>query len=131
MPQRYSTFKKISLFLMSLLYIAAGINHFIHPLFYQKIMPPYIPWHMPLIYVSGIFEMVLGILLIFNRTEKLAAWGIILLLIAVFPANIYMAVNYINQKNPALWIAVLRLPFQLVLIWWAYIFTKQKRNNSY
>lgn len=109
---------------MSGLYLIAGINHFISPLFYKKIMPPYIPWHMPLIYVSGAAEILLGIFLIPQTTRKFAAWGIIILLIAIFPANINMMINYMHEKNPGLWIAILRLPLQLVLIWWAYTFTK-------
>jgi uncharacterized membrane protein len=124
MPQ-LSTLKKVSLFIMSILYIIAGLNHFIHPLFYKKIMPPFIPWHMPLIYVSGFFEILLGILLIPLYTRRMAAWGIMLLLIAVFPANIYMMINYLHEKNPDLWITILRLPLQFILIWWAYSFTRK------
>ncbi len=118
--------KKVSLFIMSIFYIIAGLNHFIHPLFYKKIMPPYIPWHMPLIYVSGIFEILFGILLIPLATRRIAAWGIILLLMAVFPANITMLINYVTEKRADLWITILRLPLQFALIWWAYTFTKQK-----
>src|SRR6187549_1840098 len=100
---------------MSLLYIIAGINHFLHPLFYKKIMPGFIPWHMPIIFISGIAEILLGILLIPVVTRRFAAWGIIVLLIAIFPANINMMLNYYNAKNPALWITILRLPLQVVL----------------
>ena len=110
---------------MSMFYIFAGINHFIHPFFYKKIMPPYIPWHMQLIYASGILETLFGILLIPLRTRRLAAWGIILLLIAVFPANINMMLSYLREENTNLWITILRLPLQIVLIWWAYTFTKK------
>lgn len=109
---------------MSVLYIIAGVNHFVSPLFYKKIMPPYIPWHMKIIFASGVIEILLGILLIPKTTRRFAAWGIILLLIAIFPANINMMINYLHEKNPGLWIAILRLPLQLVLIWWAYTFTK-------
>ena len=115
---------------MSVFYIVAGINHFIHPLFYKKIMPPYIPWHMPMIYASGIIEILLGILLIPFATRRLAAWGIIFLLIAIFPANINMMLNYLDEKDPDLWITVLRLPLQILLIWWAYTFTKKEFQHS-
>lgn len=118
--------KRISLLIMSMLYIIAGINHFIHPLFYKKIMPAYIPWHMQLIYASGVIEILLGVLLIPFVTRKIAAWGIIFLLIAVLPANINMMLNYLNEGNPKLWITVLRLPLQILLIWWAYTFTKKE-----
>lgn len=116
--------KKISLYLMALLYTAAGINHFVHPEFYIKIMPPWLPAHKELVFISGVFEVVLGLLLFFPATRRLAAWGIILLLIAVFPANIQMMLDYKAENNPKLWIAILRLPLQPVLIWWAYLYTK-------
>lgn len=109
---------------MSLVYIAAGIFHFVQPRFYLKIMPPWLPWHSELILISGIAEIMLGVLLIPEATRTIAAWGIILLLIAVFPANIQMAVNYWKENNPYLWIALLRLPLQFVLIWWAWQYTK-------
>jgi len=110
---------------MSLLYILAGINHFIHPLFYKKIMPTNIPWHMPIIYGTGVLEILFGILLIPLSTRRMAAWGIIILLIAIFPANINMMLTYLDEKNPDLWITIVRLPFQILFIWWAYTFTKQ------
>ena len=75
---------------MAVFYMAAGINHFVNPIFYKKIMPPWVPWHYPLIYISGGVEILLGLLLIPAPTRKLAAWGIIVLLLAVFPANVQM-----------------------------------------
>ena len=111
---------------MAVLYIAAGVNHFRSPGFYYKIMPPYLPYPYQLIYASGICESAFGFLLFFAETRRFAAWGIIVLLIAVFPANIQMLINYIHEKNPHLWVAVIRLPLQLPLIWWAYSFTKKK-----
>ena len=91
-------------------------------------MPPWLPWHYSLIFISGVCEIVLGLMLLSQRTRKLAAWGLIALLIAVFPANIQMMVNYREQQNPDLWVAILRLPIQLLLIGWAYRYTKSKRN---
>ncbi len=105
-------------------YVGAGINHFWHPESYLRLMPPWLPWHNALVMISGVFEICFGLALIFSATRKRAAWGIILLLIAVFPANIQMAINYYNEANPNLWIAIVRLPLQIVLIWWAYTFTK-------
>jgi uncharacterized membrane protein len=116
--------QKISLYVMSVFYVAAGIYHFVNPLFYIKIMPPYLPWHLPLIYFSGAVEIVLGILLLPVKSGKQAAWGIILLLVAVFPANVQMLLNYREEENPDVWIAIVRLPLQLLLIWWAYSYTK-------
>src|ERR1700728_2650171 len=82
--------KTISRYIFGVLFIAAGILHFVHPEFYLKIMPPYLPYHLELVYVSGVFESLLGALLLINPVTRLAAWGLILLLIAVFPANIYL-----------------------------------------
>ncbi|MGI8670802.1 MAG: DoxX family protein [Aridibacter sp.] len=122
-----SIIKIVLKWIFGLAFIFAGANHFINPKFYLKIMPPYLPWHLFLIYLSGIFEIILGIMLLIPKTQKLAAWGLILLLIAVFPANIYMAMNpnKFPELNPLL--IYLRLLIQFVLIAWAYWFTK---NNS-
>ena len=108
---------------MGMLYTGAGIYHFIRPQFYKKIMPPWLPCHLPLIYASGFFEIILGTLLFFEPTKIIAAWGIIALLIAVFPANIQMMLNFKYRRNPYTWVAILRLPLQLVLIWWAWLYT--------
>ncbi len=116
--------KKFSLYLMSGLYITAGINHFIHPEIYKKIMPPWLGWHDTLINVSGICEILFGLLLIPFYTRVVAAWCLIGLLIAVFPANIQMMLNGLHKNNLWLWITILRLPLQFILIWWAYLFTK-------
>ena len=109
---------------MALLYVAAGINHFINPDIYLNIMPPYLPQPNMLVYISGLLEILLGLMLMPRLTRRAAAWGIILLLIAVFPANIQMAINYGQINHPGLWISLLRLPLQLVLIWWAWTFTR-------
>ena len=113
---------------MAAFYIVAGVNHFINPGFYQKIMPPWLPWHYSFIYISGVCEIAFGLLLIPKQTRKPAAWGIIALLVAVFPANIQMMANYQHEHNPYLWVAILRLPLQLLLIWWAYLYTKNRRS---
>lgn len=120
--------QKVSLYVMAAFYMAAGVYHFVNPIFYQKIMPPYLPAHVPLIYFSGVAEIVLAALLLPVQTRKLASWGIIILLIAVFPANVQMLLNYRDAESPYLWIAIVRLPLQLLLIWWAYSFTKKKGN---
>ncbi|HXU27965.1 MAG TPA: MauE/DoxX family redox-associated membrane protein [Bacteroidia bacterium] len=117
--------KLILLYIMAVLYVAAGVYHFINPKFYQKIMPTYLPWHMPLIYISGVLEIAFGLLLIPESTRPMAAWLVIALLIAVFPANVQMLVNWVQKQRPNLWIAILRLPLQLVLIYWAWIYTKK------
>jgi len=115
--------KGILKYLFATSFVLAGLNHFINTDFYLKIMPPYLPWHLPLVYLSGVVEMGLGALLLIPTWARVAAWGLIALLVAVFPANIHMAVNhdlYPNYSVTALW---LRLPLQIVLMVCAYWYT--------
>ena len=123
--------KKISLYIMILFYAGAGINHFIRPDFYLKIMPAWLSLHWELVFISGVAEVLCAVLLLFSKTRRLGAWAVIALLIAVFPANIQMLLDYKHDNNPMLWVAILRLPIQLLLIWWAYSFTKPmvKKTN--
>lgn len=102
------------------IFIAGGILHFVIPKFYLKMMPDYIPYHKAAVYVSGVCEIALGVMLMIEATSVIAAWGLIVLLIAVFPANLNMAVNaekFAPTKPLALW---LRLPIQGLLLYWAY-----------
>ena len=116
--------KKISLYIMILFYAGAGINHFINPAFYLQIMPAWLPLHNELVFISGVAEVLCAVLLLFSKTRRLGAWAVIALLIAVFPANIQMLLDYKHGNNPMLWVAILRLPIQMLLMWWAYSFTK-------
>ena len=118
------TIKLITIYLMSLFYIFAGAQHFANTDWYMKIMPPYLPYHKELVYLSGVFEIILGTLLLFEKTRFLAGWGLILLLIAVFPANIYAAQTYGVALGTSAAIAWGRLPFQAVFIALAYWHTK-------
>jgi uncharacterized membrane protein len=79
---------RISLGLMALFYVLVGINHFRDPGFYLKMMPPYLPWHAQLVLLSGVAEIGLGLALLVPPLRIYAAWGIVALLIAVFPANL-------------------------------------------
>lgn len=115
---------RISLYVMAAFYVAAGINHFINPEIYIGITPPWLPFQTSLVYISGGVEVAGGLLLLSSRTLNIGAWIIIGLLLAVFPANIQMAINYYAVGHSMLWLALLRLPFQLVLIGWAWKFTK-------
>ncbi len=108
---------------MAALYVVAGIYHFVNPRFYMRIMPPALPAHKALVALSGICEIVFGFMLIPEATRHIAAWLIILLLIAIFPANIYMAIKWQRKQHKYLWLAYARLPLQVVLIWWAWLFT--------
>ena len=117
------TVKTVSRYIFAVFFVAAGVMHFVRPGFYLKIMPPYVPLHLELVYLSGVCEIVLGAMLLVRRLAPLAGWGLILLLIAIFPANIYV---YQHQElvpgTPIL--HLLRLPLQAFLILWAYWYTR-------
>jgi len=117
--------KQFLLYAMVCLYVVAGISHFVHPQAFMSIMPPWLPWPAMLVLVSGICEVGFGLLLLPVATRRVGAWLIIALLVAVFPANVQMAVNYAHAQSPYLWIALLRLPLQGVLVWWAWQYTKR------
>ncbi|HZH67515.1 MAG TPA: MauE/DoxX family redox-associated membrane protein [Flavisolibacter sp.] len=121
---------KILLYVMAVLFVLAGANHFWHPAGYLKIIPPFLPYHEAINYVTGALEILFGALLLFKATRNIAAWGLILLLILVFPANIQMAYDYKQQGHPLLWAAYLRLPLQLLLIWWVLIYTNWYRSHD-
>ncbi len=112
--------KSISCWVAGLLFILAGANHFRSPQFYLQIMPDYIPWHLPLVYISGLAEMVGGAGLLIRKTRHAASWFLILLLVAVFPANVDSALNgsQFQGREVAAWILWARLPLQGVLIAW-------------
>jgi uncharacterized membrane protein len=113
-----------SKFALVFLLIFAGTMHVLKPYFFVKIIPSYIPFHLKMVYLSGIVEILCGLLLLFPQTQTFGAYLSILLFIAVFPENIEMAKDFYLMHHQYFWLAVLRLPLQLVLIWWAYQFTK-------
>lgn len=121
-----SNLRKVLLGFLVLLFVASGIGHFIIPTVYQQIMPPYLPYQIPLIYFSGVCELLFGIGLVFPQTRSKAAWLIIAMLAAVYPANIQMFIKFNQEHNPYLWFAILRLPLQIVLIWMVWLFTKKR-----
>ena len=100
----------------------AGINHFRNERFYLKAIPEYLPYHKQLVFWSGVAEIILGIGLLFSQTKSIAAWGIILLLLAVFPSNLFMLTSGKFRRIPR-WFLIIRLPLQLLLMTWAYSFT--------
>jgi uncharacterized membrane protein len=118
------TLKLVTKIIFGVLFIAAGANHFINPKFYLSIMPPYLPFPYALVILSGIAEVILGVGLLIPQVSQYAAWGLILLLIAVLPANIHMATHpelYPTIPSLMLWF---RLPLQGMLILWAYWYTR-------
>lgn len=124
---------KPPMILLSLLFIAAGVNHFVSPGVYLKIMPPYLPWPLALVYVSGIIEVVGGIGMAVPRLRRAAGLGLIVLLIAVFPANVHMVIHADDFPAIPFWALVARLPLQGLLIawvWWAAVRCNEKRHYS-
>ncbi|KUJ60151.1 DoxX family protein [Flavobacteriaceae bacterium CRH] len=111
------------LYVMAFLYILAGINHFKNPGMYIRIIPPFFPNPKLLNILSGVAEIILGILLMVPFATHIASWGIIALLIAVFPANIYMFCKKKGGFSFLKLILLIRLPLQIVLILWAYLYT--------
>lgn len=116
---------------MGLTYVLAGVLHFVAPKVYEQVVPPQLPKPRTLVYLSGVAEVGLGLGVLCERTRNLSAWGLVALLVAVFPANVYMAVaddlelegvpeQFSDPSDAALWA---RLPLQAVLVAWAWWYT--------
>ena len=116
-----TTLQLISLYSMALIYCLAGINHFLQPKFYIKITPTWVPNPEKVNLLVGLIEIVFGIGLLFTLSRPYAAIGIMALLIAVFPANVHHFL-LVKQKGKNSLITLIRLPLQIVLIYWAYSF---------
>ena len=114
--------KSFLIIISSIFYVIVGIKHFIEPEYFLSIVPPYLPYHLELVYISGLFEILFGLLILFPKYRYYGAIGLILLLMAVFPANIYLAQSKEAQEaiSATQEIATWRLPIQGVLIWIAY-----------
>lgn len=115
---------------MALLFATSGVAHFAVTDTFMKIMPPWLPEPRALVWISGAAEIVLAVLLLDPALEREAAWGLVALLVAVFPANIQM---WLDAGTPASqfptvtpFAAAVRLPFQALLVWWAYVLTRPR-----
>ena len=119
-------YKDILRVILAICIIVVGVTHFLVPGEYVKIVPPQLPYPLGLVYLSGFYEILGGIGLLVPPVSQAAAWGLLILFIAVYPANIYMAVNLIKIEHipNSPWVHVVRLPFQAVLIAWAWWYTK-------
>lgn len=111
------------LYVMALLYFVAGLNHFRNPRLYLKIIPPYLPRPKLLNSLSGVAEIILAIALCIPSLTQIAAWGIMALLLLVFPANLYMFTNKKAGMGLPKLVLLLRLPLQIALMVWAYYYT--------
>lgn len=106
--------------------VVAGVLHFVQPEPFIRIVPGFLPAPAALVYISGVIEIMLGIGLLVPALRQISAWGLVALFIAVFPANLNMAINHIQIDGipNTWWFQAIRLPFQLVLIAWAYWYTR-------
>lgn len=108
--------------LAAVFFMGGGANHFRNPGFYERIIPPNFPWPYALVLISGVAEIVGGVGLLVPPLHRTAAWGLIALLVAVFPSNIYMAIEskkFADLHLPA-WLLVARLPLQAVFVAWVW-----------
>ena len=122
----HNLLKRIALFLLALFFVAAGVTHFTNPEFFVAIVPPALPAPLTLVYVSGMFEILGGLAVLWPATRAAAGVGLVLLLLAVYPANLYMAFapeRFVAQGTP-LWALYARLPVQFVFIAWAWWATR-------
>lgn len=106
--------------LLAALFLAAATLHFLHPEPFLRIMPPWIPFHRACVFISGVFELMggVGLLIPVRQIQNITGWGLTLLLLAVFPANIYMAVAHVQLPGMEIpsWVAWARLPLQPLII---------------
>ena len=129
MRDRLARFKRPLLYVMGPLYVIAGVLHFVVPDLYAQIIPPFLPAPLSLVYLSGVAEIAVGVGVLIPRTRRYAAWATIALLVAIFPANVYMATSMVVVEgipgggDPSPLIRWARLPLQGVLILWAYWYT--------
>lgn len=119
---KVKTAKHILIIISSIFYVLVGIKHFIDPDFFLAIVPPYLPYQLELVYISGLFEILFGVMILLPKYRYWGSVGLILLLIAVFPANIYLFQSEEAQKaiGATQEIATWRLPIQGIFIWVAY-----------
>ena len=112
--------RKALLLLTTAFFAFAGFLHFVRPAPFVQIVPPFIPHPLAMVDLSGAAEIAGGLGLLLRPLRRLAAWGLVALLIAVFPANVYMAVDQVQVTVTPLpvWLLWARLPLQFVLIWW-------------
>ncbi len=114
--------RTISLVAVAVFFVVGGVAHFMSPDVYVAMMPPYLPAHLELVYVSGFFEILGGTGVVLGRTRQVAGYGLIALLVAVYPANIHMALHPETFASAAMpeWGLYARLPLQFVVMAWVY-----------
>ena len=116
--------RKLVLLGLAGFFLNIGVDHFINPEFYLAIMPPSFPLHAEAVYISGFFEILGGVCLLVPRLRKIAGWGLVVLLICVYPANIYMALTPEAFPEIPLSLLYFRLALQFLFFYWAYSVTR-------
>jgi uncharacterized membrane protein len=116
--------KRLALLGLALFFVVGGANHFLNPDYYVPMMPPQLPAHLELVYLSGVFEILGGIGVLVPRVRSAAGWGLIALLVAIFPANVHMALNPESFPDIAPAALYARLPFQVLFVVWAWWATR-------
>lgn len=111
-------------YLLGVLFILAGINHFVNPDFYTKLMPPYLPLHYGLVILSGITEVIAGAMLFYRPVIKLGAWGIVAMLVIFLTVHVHMIVHAELYPDVPLWGLWLRFILQFLFIAWAWWYTR-------
>lgn len=119
----------LSIVLIAAIFVGGGVLHLVKPEAYLRMMPPWLPAAMALVLISGVFEIVGGVGVLVPATRVAAGWGLIALLVAVFPANVQMLLNARATHASALWMSglVARLPLQAVMIYWVFRVTIRPR----
>ncbi len=112
----------IGLYIMAIVYILAGIMHFIKPKMYMRIMPKYLPNHKTLVYLSGIAEVLLGVGLCIPVLKVVSIYGIIIMLIVFLLVHFYMLSGEKASAGIPRWILILRIPLQFFLMYWAWVY---------
>lgn len=121
---------RIPLLIISAFFLVGGIAHFLASDFFVAIMPAYLPWHWELVIISGVFEIVGAVALLIPKTRLLAAYGLIALCVAVFPANLNMALNPEQFQDTPLALLYIRLPLQVLIIWFIWWSVKAERLQN-
>ena len=120
--------RKIVLLSLAIFFIYFGTDHFTNPDFYLSIMPPSFPLHHEAVYISGLFEIIGGVGILIYRFRKIAGWGLFALVIAVYPANIYMAITPSAFPDIPIFILYFRLGLQFIFLYWAYTISRKEYN---
>jgi uncharacterized membrane protein len=122
--------RRIALFGVALFFVGAGVFHFVNAAFFVAIVPPYLPAHLELVYLSGVFEILGGLGVLPAATRRLAGWGLLALLAAVYPANVHMALHpeLFPDLSPAALVA--RLPLQFVFAAWVWVATRPEPRED-